>query len=47
MDQVLQLSFDGIVIGMLYAVVGLGVVIVFRTTNVLNFSQGAVATVAG
>lgn len=47
MEQVLQLSFDGIVIGMLYAVVGLGVVIVFRTTNVLNFSQGAVATVAG
>lgn len=32
---------------MLYAVVGLGIVIVFRTTNVLNFSQGAVATVAG
>lgn len=47
MDQVIQLTFDGVVIGMLYAVVGLGVVIVFRTTNVLNFSQGAVATVAG
>jgi branched-chain amino acid transport system permease protein len=46
-SQALQLTFDGIVIGMLYAVVGLGVVIVFRTTNVLNFSQGAVATVAG
>lgn len=47
MDQVIQLTFDGVVIGMLYAVVGLGVVIVFRTTNVLNFTQGAVATVAG
>lgn len=47
MDQVLQLSFDGLVIGVLYAAIGLGVVIVFRTTNVLNFSQGAVATVAG
>lgn len=47
MDQAIQLTFDGVVIGMLYAVVGLGVVIVFRTTNVLNFSQGAVATVAG
>lgn len=47
MDQVIQLTFDGVVIGMLYALVGLGVVIVFRTTNVLNFSQGAVATVAG
>lgn len=46
MDQVVQLTFDGVVIGMLYAVVGLGVVIVFRTTNVLNFSQGAVATVS-
>lgn len=47
MNQVLQLSFDGIVIGMLYAVVGLGVVIVYRTTNVLNFAQGAVATIGG
>ena len=46
MDQVIQLTFDGVVIGMLYAVVGLGIVIVFRTTNVLNFSQGAVATAA-
>ncbi len=45
--QVLQFTYDGIVIGALYALVGLGVVIVFRTTNVLNFAQAAVATTAG
>jgi len=45
--QALQLTYDGIVIGSLYALVGLGVVIVFRTTNVLNFAHAAVATTAG
>lgn len=44
--QILQLAYDGIVIGALYALVGLGVVIVFRTTNVLNFAQGAIAATA-
>ena len=43
----LQFTYDGIVIGALYALVGLGVVIVFRTTNVLNFAHAAVATTAG
>ncbi len=47
MSLTIQLVVDGIIIGAVYAVVGLGVVIVFRTTNVLNFSQGAVATIAG
>jgi branched-subunit amino acid ABC-type transport system permease component len=45
--QALQFIYDGIVIGSLYALVGLGVVIIFRTTNVLNFAQGAIATTAG
>lgn len=44
--QVLQYVYDGIVIGSLYALVGLGLVIVFRSTNVLNFAQGAIATSA-
>lgn len=44
---VLQIGYDGLVIGMLYAMVGLGMVLIFRTTNVLNFGQGAIATLAG
>lgn len=44
---IFQTVYDGLVIGMLYAVVGLGVVLIFRTTNVLNFGQGAIATTAG
>ncbi|HWM33860.1 MAG TPA: ABC transporter permease, partial [Pseudolysinimonas sp.] len=41
-----QLTIDGIIIGALYAVVALGQVLIFRTTRVLNFAQGAVATIA-
>lgn len=44
---VIQTIYDGLVIGMLYAIVGLGVVLIFRTTNVLNFGQGAIATTSG
>lgn len=45
--QALQLGVDGLVIGALYALVGLGVVIVYRATRILNFAQGGVATTAG
>jgi branched-chain amino acid transport system permease protein len=41
-----QFTFDGLVIGALYALIGLGIVIIFRTTNVLNFAQGGIATTA-
>lgn len=45
--QAVQLIVDGFVIGSLYALVGLGVVIVYRATKVLNFASGGVATLAG
>src|SRR5690606_1056821 len=41
-----QLTIDGIIIGALYAIVALGQVLIFRTTRVLNFAQGAVATIS-
>ncbi|MBX3094932.1 MAG: ABC transporter permease [Cryobacterium sp.] len=41
-----QLIIDGVVIGALYAFVALGQVLIFRTTRVLNFAQGAVATIS-
>lgn len=46
-SAMVQLIADGLTIGALYAVVGLGFVIVFRATKVLNFTAGAVATTAG
>lgn len=42
----IQLTIDGLIIGALYAIVALGQVLIFRTTRVLNFAQGAVATIA-
>lgn len=41
-----QLTIDGLIIGALYAIVALGQVLIFRTTRVLNFAQGAIATIA-
>lgn len=40
MDLVSQLIASGITVGSLYALVGLGFVIIYRATRVLNFSQG-------
>ncbi len=42
----LQLIVNGIAIGSLYALVALGLVLVYKTTEVLNFAQGAVGMVA-
>src|ERR1041385_2204562 len=46
MDLVLQLLFTGIVIGAVYALVALGIVLIFRATNVVNFAQGEFSMVA-
>lgn len=43
----LQVLFDGLVLGSLYATVGLALVLIFRTSNVLNLGQGGIATAAG
>ncbi|GAC1336165.1 MAG: hypothetical protein NVSMB20_12010 [Bradyrhizobium sp.] len=40
MDLALQLLFTGIGIGAVYALVALGVVLIVRATNVVNFAQG-------
>lgn len=46
MDFVLQLLFQGIAIGSVYALVALGFVLIFRATNVVNFAQGEFSMVA-
>lgn len=47
MTAFLQYVVTGVSDGAAYALVGIGLVVVFRTTNALNFAQGVYAVVAG
>ena len=47
MTAFLQYIVTGVSDGAAYALVGIGLVVVFRTTNALNFAQGVYAVVAG
>ncbi len=40
MEQLLQLSFNGLAIGCVYALVALGMIIVYESTGVVNFATG-------
>ena len=40
MVQVAQLVVSGAAIGCVYALVALGVVLIFKATEVINFAQG-------
>jgi len=44
MDRLLQFLVSGLSTGSLYALVALGLVLVYRSTRVLNFAHGEVAT---
>ena len=41
LSQWLQLLISGITTGMIYALVGLGYVTIYRTSRVVNFAQGS------
>jgi branched-chain amino acid transport system permease protein len=43
MERLLQYIFDGLSFGAIYALVALGLVVVFRGTGHLNFAQGEMA----
>ena len=45
MSQFLQYAVSGLSIGALYALVALGLVLIYRSTRILNFGHGDVATV--
>jgi branched-chain amino acid transport system permease protein len=45
-DKLLQYALTGLSAGSLYALVALGVVLIYRSTRVLNFAHGDIATVA-
>ena len=44
MDRFIYLTFNGLSFGMVYAAVALALVLIWRSTRVLNFAQGAMAT---
>lgn len=46
MEKFLQYSLTGLSAGSLYALVALGIVLIYRSTRVLNFAHGDVATLA-
>ncbi len=47
MTTFLQLVVSGLSSGAAYALVGIGLVLIFRTTGVLNFAQGSFAVIGG
>src|SRR5690606_5647246 len=46
MGYVLETLFGGLMSGMLYALIGLGFVLIFKASGVFNFAQGAMVLVA-
>ncbi|MBI4276833.1 MAG: branched-chain amino acid ABC transporter permease, partial [Armatimonadetes bacterium] len=46
MERALQYTIGGLATGSLYALVALGIVLLYRTSRVLNFAHGDLATVA-
>ncbi len=46
MSRFVFLTFDGIARGMVYAAVALALVLIWRSTRILNFAQGAMALAA-
>jgi branched-chain amino acid transport system permease protein len=44
MERFVYLTFNGLSFGMVYAAVALALVLIWRSTRVLNFAQGAMAT---
>jgi branched-chain amino acid transport system permease protein len=46
MEKLLQYTLTGVSAGSLYAMVALGLVLIYRSTRVLNFAHGDIATLA-
>ena len=47
MTKFLQLAVVGISTGSAFALVGIGMVLIYRTTSIVNFAQGAFAVIGG
>jgi len=42
-----ELAVTGALVGLMYALVALGIVLVYKTSGVANFAQGAIAMTGG
>jgi branched-chain amino acid transport system permease protein len=40
----LNLITTGVMVGLVYSLIAMGIAIIFKTTKVVNFSQGTLAT---
>lgn len=47
MDEFLQFTFSGLTTGAVYALVAIGLTLIFNTTDVVNFAQGSFLVVGG
>ena len=47
LTQVLQYAFSGITVGSIYAVVAIGINLIYSTTGILNFAQGEFVMLGG
>ena len=47
MTEFIQLLWSGILNGMLYALIGLSLVLIFKTARILNFAAGTMAGFTG
>ncbi len=45
MDQLLQYTVSGLATGSVYSLVAIGLVVIYRSTRILNFAHGDIATV--
>ena len=40
MEKIIEILFNGISMGMIYALMAMGFVLIFKSTGVINFAQG-------
>lgn len=45
MEAFLQITFSGLILGSIYALAALGIVLIYNTTEVVNFAQGEMAMI--
>ena len=45
MEAFLQITFGGLIFGSIYALAALGIVLIYKTTDVVNFAQGEMAMI--
>ena len=42
-----EILFQGFIDGLIYALIAIGLVLIYKATGVINFAQGAIGTLGG